>query len=212
MIAGIGVLGWLLLAAPSAEAVEAALGRVVAAGDYQTELPLETEAVPQAPRRRTEPARTPPPAPRTGPGLRTFGQLLWWLLVGVLVILALAWAAREWSERRRLAAGRAAPAAPSSVPAPGASPEPAAADPEALAAEGRYADAIHALLLALLARHGGLRPAWTSREALRRLRLGDEGRKALAGVVALVERTRFGGRRAERADYERARAWREAVA
>jgi hypothetical protein len=111
-----------------------------------------------------------------------------------------------------MAAGPKPAGAAPAAPGPGDAPGPPGEDAEALAAEGRYSDAIHALLLGVLARRGGLHPAWTSREALKRLRLEPTGREALGEIVALVERTLFGGLPATRADYESARARREAIA
>jgi hypothetical protein len=209
MLAGIGVLGWLLLAAPSAEAVDAALGRVVAAGDYQTEFPVQADAAPAETPAGTARAEPRPARPETGGGLRTLAGILWWLLVGILALVALAWAARVWSERRHLAPDPVR--AESAAAAPDAETGPPGEDADTLAAAGRYSDAIHALLLALLARRGGLHPAWTSREALARLRLQPPAREALGEIVALVERTLFGGCPATRADYERARSRREAA-
>jgi len=75
---------------------------------------------------------------------------------------------------------------------------------EALAAAGRYADAIHALLLETLlalSRAARLAPSFTSREILSRVPLPPRAREALAGLVEAVEISRFGGVAAEERDY-----------
>ncbi|SRR6266568_3530779 len=65
-----------------------------------------------------------------------------------------------------------------------------------LAAEGRFAEAIHALLLDTLAALAGaaqLAPSLTSREIVSHARLGPAARAALADLVAAVEVSYFGG-------------------
>jgi hypothetical protein len=81
---------------------------------------------------------------------------------------------------------------------------PASLDAERLAAEGRFAEAIHALLLRGLAKSASAaaRPALTSREVLRDLRLPGEARQALEALVRSVEWAHFGGRPVGAAEYE----------
>ena len=90
--------------------------------------------------------------------------------------------------------------------------EPAAAAPvhipiasaEALAAEGRWAEAIHALLLETLealSRAARLAPSLTSREIVARVPLPVRAREALSGLVLAVEVSRFGGADAAEGDY-----------
>lgn len=84
------------------------------------------------------------------------------------------------------------------------------ADAEALAAQGRYAEAVHLLLqrsLEDIQRHRPrlLRPALTSREIA-----GSDGmpaivRQAFAAMAAPVERSLFGGRTLALRDWEEAR-------
>jgi hypothetical protein len=79
-----------------------------------------------------------------------------------------------------------------------ARPVPAVAfdDADRLAREGRYAEAIHALLLRTLAslaeRGTGLADSWTSREVVRDAPLAAEARTMLSGIVDAVEVSRFG--------------------
>jgi hypothetical protein len=82
---------------------------------------------------------------------------------------------------------------------------------EKFACEGRFAEAIHELLLQALADiralHGtALAPSLTSREILREASLADIARTALRLLIGRVERTWFGLRAAESADYQAGRA------
>ncbi len=75
-----------------------------------------------------------------------------------------------------------------------------------LAAEGRFVEAMHILLLQGLAaiREGldeQLSDSLTSREILRSTRLSDTGRSSLQDIVSRVELTYFGQRPAARDDY-----------
>lgn len=76
--------------------------------------------------------------------------------------------------------------------------------PDRLAATGRFAEAIHQLLLetlGALSRASRLPPAYTSREILASARLPARARAALSGLVLAVEISRFGGAPAGEEDY-----------
>jgi Domain of unknown function (DUF4129) len=77
-------------------------------------------------------------------------------------------------------------------------------DFEQLARAGRFSEAIHALLLRALSEteSGPTRPALTSREIVRSLRLGREARASLEALVSAVEWAHFGGRPAGLAEYQ----------
>ncbi len=80
-----------------------------------------------------------------------------------------------------------------------------------LAAEGRFVEAMHVLLLQGLAdiRQGldeQFADSLTSREILRSTRLSDAGRAALRDIVNRVEWTYFGRHPAASADYAACRA------
>ncbi len=169
------------LPAPALAKLAAAMGAAERAAEilrdrgYQTSLPPEREP----------PHLWVPP----GPLVLLLKVLLWTGLV-VVVVLAAIWVAR------RLGLG----ARDVEV----ADPAPATADPaklpvanaEALAAEGRFAEAIHALLLdtlEALSRAARLAPSLTSREIVARFPLVPRARDALAGLVDAVEVTWFGG-------------------
>jgi hypothetical protein len=117
----------------------------------------------------------------------------------------------EWRmpRRRRKVAGPA-PAdeewAPESAPARSWLEEA-----DALAAQGRFADAVHHLLLRSVEdiarrRPKAVRPALTSRELARVEGVPAPARTLFAHIAALVERSLFGGRGVERGDWEGARA------
>ena len=79
-------------------------------------------------------------------------------------------------------------------------------DAHALAREGRFAEAIHVLLLRTLEqllRGQGIpaAPGWTSREVLERAAYPAQARDALAGLVSAVETCTFGGRPASEDDF-----------
>jgi hypothetical protein len=176
---------------------------ILARKGYQTDLPLgETQA--------TSGAR-----PGAGSGAGGVGSLpvapvansLGTILLLVLAVLALA-ALAEWLVSRR----RSRPAAPAAG-RPAATPDDTAGtravlgDAERLARAGRFADAIHALLLHALAELGrragspAASPAATSREVLRAVPAASEAKAALAPLVGAVERVHFGREPAGLDDY-----------
>jgi hypothetical protein len=119
------------------------------------------------------------------------------------------------SARGRRVALPAAPVLPAPDPSILAAPLAAA---EALAAQGLWGEAIHALLLRTLetlvaATETVLPPALTSREIHGRVPLVDHARSALGDLVLAVEVSRFGGAPAGPDDYARCLArWREFAA
>lgn len=87
-----------------------------------------------------------------------------------------------------------------------AAQEAAASAADALARDGRFAEAMHVLLLHSLdeiRRRLGehFADSLTSREILRQARISDAGRKSLGDIVARVERSHFGAQDADAADY-----------
>jgi hypothetical protein len=90
-------------------------------------------------------------------------------------------------------------------------PEATLGAADELAAQGRFVDAMHTLLLQGLANiHERLNEQFadslTSREILNSTRLPQEGRGPLRDIIARVEWTYFGERPATRTDYEACRA------
>lgn len=146
------------------------------------------------------PSPAPPTMPRdvSLPSLE-LGFLRFVLYAAVLVAVGLAvvWLARHLVTRgdRDVALPAEAAPAPLQVELEG---------PERLAAAGRWAEAIHALLLetlAALSRAARLAPSYTSREILERVHLPLPAREALEALVLAVEISRFGGVPAGEADY-----------
>jgi len=112
---------------------------------------------------------------------------------------------------RRSGARRAAPVlVPAAEPTPPAVDAPVADESERLARAGDFGGAIHLLLLLAvdrLQRHRGavLPRCLTSREVLRRARPPGEAGDALAGLVAAVEASHFGGTAVDEATWRRCR-------
>jgi hypothetical protein len=195
--------------------------RLYEAGRYERELPYGKAAPPRPEppkedverndrgrepvidRNRASADFQPRPEPPPGPG-RLAELLLWlpWIVVGVFAAVMIANLVRHRRARR---AARVEPRTAAPAPAPAAGTPAALTDAEALAREGRYAEAIHALLLAAIEALRGVRPvaaSLTSREvAASAGALSDNGREALRQIVQAVEITRFGGRDAGAREY-----------
>jgi hypothetical protein len=196
------LLGWLL-AAPPPEEVSRALDEVWESTSYQRELPSDEPIRHEAPARR-ESRRAEP----RGEGSTGVGTALFWVLVGSAAVVVLLWAVRAVSGYERDAAaptrgGESARGPPPDLAAVARPLEEA----EALAREGRYGEAIHALLLRLLSELARRTPepipdSLTSREIVRRVALAPDARDPLARLVHAVEVTRFGGEDAGRDDYD----------
>jgi hypothetical protein len=137
------------------------------------------------------------------------GPVLFWILVSVFAVAVGVYVVRDIQARRlaKEALGKSEKAAKSPA-APVAGPIP---EHERLALAGRHAEAIHAILLEVLAAIGaaraGLRPAWTSREILSIAKLEQAAQAALASLVGLVEVTRFGGAQVREQEYRNAILW-----
>jgi hypothetical protein len=189
------------------EKLDAIYGR----GGYQRELPVQDDiearrgkATGESYEHRRPPERKSAEIPEWLS--RLFASLtmaLPWIALAAALALVAAIVRRS---RRRAPARTAA----SPQEAPGFAMEPARAgdlpDAEALAREGRFAEAVHALLLAAIDRirnsaSRALSPSLTSRELSATLALAPGTRAALARLVRAVEVTLFGGRQAGPAEY-----------
>ena len=117
------------------------------------------------------------------------------------------WRLPRWP-RRRLAA----PATAEEDWTPEAAPARAwLAEADALAAEGRYGEAVHHLLLRSVEdlsrrRPQIVRPALTSRDLARAEGIPHGPRRLFAEIAAVVERSLFGGRSVDAAEWSRCRA------
>ena len=123
------------------------------------------------------------------------GPVIKYLFWGGLAVVAslILWALYGWLApiiRARL--GRVAPESPAEPWRPDAAPARALlAEADALAARGAFADAAHLLLLRSVeqieARHGRLRPSWTSRDIMQTRLLPPEAARAFALIAGIVE-------------------------
>jgi hypothetical protein len=176
-------LGALLLSASLSPAeIRARAEAVLASGSYQTALP--------------ELPKTPKPIDLPLGPIELLLRILLWTALAVLVVLAVSWLVRRLSGGARDAEVL--------EPAREAPPEIPIESAEALAGQGRFAEAIHALLLETLqalSRAARLAPSLTSREIVERVALPSGARDALEGLVLAVEISRFGGAPAAEGDY-----------
>ena len=135
------------------------------------------------------------------------GKVVFLVLFVVVALLIVGWLLREVVDRRRRSGAAAGPEA---AAAAAAAPQASLSfdDASKLAAEGRYAEAVHALLLAAI-RHfaersrTAIQPSRTSRELVRTLPLGPDAREAFSELVRTVELSLFGGAPVGAEDYER---------
>jgi len=200
--------------------------RILSDGRYQTDLPGEEED-PYLPR-ETSPERyggtggigSPEPMEKQGgslefphddssvnlpgEGLRLVGSVLLWVVIGVLVILAV-------TQLLRLVRGRSggqSSAARVEVELPLSDPtEDSPGVAERLAREGRFSEAIHEMLLSVLATlladpERRIVPSLTSREIVRTARIEPAALDPLRALVKAVERSHFGCREASFEEYE----------
>jgi len=194
-------------AQPDEAAIQAKARAVLADPLYQRELPAH--APPKDPA-RGQGARFPAgPSPSVALPVLGAGaflaQIVFIVLGVVVVLLVLFWLLRV------ILRGRPTPTdtdETEETAAETAEREPAFEDAARLAGEGRYGEAIHALLLAAI-RHFAERsrvavqPSRTSRELVRLLPLGPELREAFTELVQAVELSLFGGVAVGREEYER---------
>jgi hypothetical protein len=187
-----------------------------------------------------QPAPPPPQPPQwlravfewLGEALRPVGRLFQWiggfmpdapyariLLWTVLAAAALGLAVMvyrrirdgEWSLPRRRRGVAVAVEAEEETWAPEAAPARSwLREADALAAQGRYAEAVHHLLFRSIEDIGRrrprlVRPALTSRELAAAEALPPPARSLFARIAALVEHSLFGGRPVEAADWTAAR-------
>jgi hypothetical protein len=198
----VGRLRWVA-AAPAAAALLALSGGRVAAQTPQQIQQLADQAI-----RRLDLQTTFPVVPE--PIRIAFPPELLWIVIGIAVAIML-YAFRDlipilrssqgddWMSEDAIGGGGKA-----------GSPAAALGAADDLAAQGRFVEAMHVLLLqGLAAIRAGLDEEFadslTSREILRRARLSEPGRASLRDIVNRVEWTYFGQYPAALADYEACR-------
>jgi len=206
-----GLLLAAVAGAASDDAIRQAVREVYEADRYQVDVTSAAvpEAAPAPPPRVRKPKRgLPGVADALGPA----AEFLFWTILAVALVLLGVWIAREWApfwpggprarvrKRVRLRVDPAATAV---------SPVVAVERPEfeRHAAEGRYEEAVHTILLALQWEIGRRRrdpfpPSLTSREILRRARLADAVADTFGRVVTVVEGSLFGGEEVVESRYE----------
>ena len=178
-----GAVAALLAASSSADAVRERAAEILRGGEYQTELP---QGLPR------------PTTLDLGP-LEILLRVLFWTALAAIGIALLTWLVRRLAG---FVPDAEAPAAPAGPEADVGRRQLASA--ESLAARGRYGEAIHVLLLdtlEALSRAARLAPSLTSREIVERVPLPSRAREALAGLVAAVEVSWFGGAQPGETDY-----------
>lgn len=148
-----------------------------------------------------------------------YARIFLWTVIAVLAMLALwmaivriregTWRLPRWRRRRALA-GEAGDV--DEAWTPDAAPARAwLAEADRFAAEGRYAEAVHHILLRSIEdiarrRPQAIRPALTSRDIARANAVPEAPRRLFADLAAVVERSLFGGRAVAAEEWTRCRA------
>lgn len=198
------------MASPTDEEIRAAVEDVLSNGRFQTELP--NEALP-------EEAEVEPETDwrfDLPDGIIGLAKVLMWLLVGAGGLLLVIFIVNELSSFRLRPRGSLSQPSDSPLPAGGAKDVNGGSglsleEADRLAREGRYAEALHTLLLDCFAQLRRLRfdavlaPSLTSREVARRLSLPEQSKQALSAIVSAVELSHFGGRMPGEDDYRQCR-------
>ena len=169
----------------------------------------------------------PPPPPPPPRWLRWLGEFfgalfeiltpiiiaVFWMGVGALIMVALyAILLAIWGLRERMMADDDGEVAQAQEYRPDArTVRVLLEDADRLAAEGRYAEAVHLLLYRSIqdieqARPDAIRLSLTAREISRSEALGPDTRTTFASLARVVERSHFGGRAVDAQDYAEARA------
>jgi len=186
--------------APTAADVRQAIESVYEADNYQKSFPTPE---PTTRLQKIEPIELPDMS-----GIPDAARVLLWIIAGGAVVLGLMWVVNEMPRWTRSVHDPSEMAGPEDA---GYDGDPLPDDTEHLARQGRYAEAVHVLLLNALDRmlersDEQFSPSLTSREILSRPDIAGSARTALGVLVDSVERTLFGGRPATEADYRRCRA------
>jgi hypothetical protein len=173
------------------------------------------------------PAVPPPPQPSEWwlallkflARLQPVFEILFWGGLGVLALIVLFFIAREilrLRNRQRDEAEGAKETLPDWRP-PLARARALLADADRLAAQGRFAEAVHLLLFRSIEdiderRPRSIKPAFTSRNIAELGALPSSARPSFARIAASVERSFFGGREIDSEDFQECRRAYEAFA
>lgn len=195
-----------------APATAGARARVILDSRYQTQLPQHQK--PQDLGEGERPSSLgggvdplPVLAPVIGAGAE-LTRVVFIVLAVSVVVLILAWLTQTLLQK--MASERQGGESDAEVESGEAEPvrELDVEDATRLAAEGRFGEAIHALLLAAIRHfaaraHMDIQPSRTSRELVRLLPLTGDSRPRFNELVMAVERTLFGGEAAGAEDFQR---------
>ncbi len=201
--------------------VDTVVAEVFARGDYQQTLPgvAGFDALDGADLAPPGTIAGPSPsAAATGPLLPILAQALrlaGWAVVAVACVVGVVWVVSRMALDAKRPGRRRSSEVPSADGRDAAATEPNADAAAALAADGRFGEAIHALLLTAFSdlgrRLGALPPSTTGREVVRAVAgpavaAPPVAAEALHALVAAVERSRFAARTVGAADYALCRA------
>lgn len=161
-------------------------------------------------------------APRVSPfgdfltAIGPFVRILFWVLIGLAMLAFLVFVVRRWLGRGSILGGEDSMPPPIEVTLAPDRPDARTArtrleEADALAADGRYDEAVHLLLHSShadleTARKSSLARSLTAREITGLSELSERARAALAPITALVERALFAGHSLGAPDYASARA------
>jgi hypothetical protein len=146
-----------------------------------------------------------------------YARIFLWTLIAALIVL-LGWVVYqrirhgEWRWPHRRGTRQTEPVVPDPDWHPDATPAQAwLREADRLAADGRYAEAAHVLLIRSIddiarRRPRAVRPALTSRELSEADAVPPAARRLFAGIATLVERSLFGARAVDASDWASARA------
>jgi hypothetical protein len=164
-----------------------------------------------------EPERSPPGWLSLFDALGPLLQLVFWGGLAVMAVLAIWFAAREGERRWRARRPRTARAVPAVQPPSETRARALMAEADRLAAEGRFAEAVHVLLFRGVDDIRDQRPelfrrALTSREIAALSALPERARAEFGRIAAVVERSFFGGRPVDAGSFAECRRAYEAFA
>lgn len=138
-----------------------------------------------------------------GGSLARFLEILVYIALGVALVTVVVSVIRGWGRTE----ATIEPTVGEGARAPAAALEAPRSEAEALAAEGRYDEAVHVLLLKTIealveAQPGAVPEAWTSREIQREAAMATEARAPFGALVDMVEQSLFGGRPVDAAAWD----------
>jgi hypothetical protein len=151
------------------------------------------------------PSDTQKENPNAGQGWLDLLRLLFWMAL-ICAAIVLAYWLLEMFPERRFRLGRAAAQRPDAIGEENDKRRDPLAVSDRLAEEGRLTEAMHVLLLAVIAvlrrlEDQDFSTSLTSREILRVLKLSSDQRRAMSDMIDRVERSWFGGHAAAAEDY-----------